>query len=120
MNNDVTTPSRHQPDFIAHYQDVLVDFTNSLGRHRFWHICPLNSEEPCGLFDAETGLKYPPLHQLEAFIKSNNAPFLLVIDHQRKLVATFEAKSRLLWHYDDQASQYSTLSEKIKKIKRWD
>lgn len=67
MNNDVTTPSRHQPDFIAHYQDVLVDFTNSLGRHRFWHICPLNSNEPCGLFDAETGLKYPPLHQLETF-----------------------------------------------------
>lgn len=117
MNNDTTTPSRHQPDFIAHYQDVLVDFTNSLGRHRFWHICPLNSEEPCGLFDAETGLKYPPLHQLEAFIKSKNAPFILVVDHQQSLVATFEAKSRLLWHYDGQSSQYSTLSEQIKKSK---
>ncbi|WP_421243011.1 hypothetical protein [Aeromonas enteropelogenes] len=115
MNNNVTTPSRHQPDFIAHYQDVFADFTNSLGSHRFWHICPLNSEEPCGLFDAETGLKYPPLHELETFINSN--PFLLVVDHRQKELATFDTKSRLLWHYDDQASQYSTLSEKIKKYK---
>lgn len=115
MNNDTTTPSRHQPDFIAHYQDVLVDFTNSLGRHRFWHICPLNSEEPCGLFDAETGLKYLPLHQLETFIKSKNAPFLLVFDHQQKQLATFETKSRLLWYHDCQTSNYPTAIDKIKQ-----
>lgn len=117
MNNDTTTPSRHQPDFIAHYQDVLVDFTNSLGRHRFWHICPLNSEEPCGLFDAETGLKYPPLHQLKAFIKSN--PFLYVLDHQQKQLATFETKHRLLWHNDGQLSIRHTYSTAIEKMKQY-
>ncbi|MCU9924059.1 MULTISPECIES: hypothetical protein [Aeromonas] len=117
MNNDVTTPSRHQPDFIAHYQDVLVDFTNSLGRHRFWHICPLNSNEPCGLFDAETGLKYPPLHQLETFINSN--PFLLVVDHRQKELATFETKSRLLWNNDGDFSSYLLYSTAIEKIKKY-
>ncbi|EQB2605052.1 hypothetical protein ACYHQC_004241 [Aeromonas salmonicida] len=115
MNNDVTTPSRHQPDFIAHYQDVLVDFTNSLGRHRFWHICPLNSNEPCGLFDAETGLRYPPMHQLETFINSN--PFLLVVDHRQKELATFETKGRLLWHHDGPSFWYSTVIENIEKYK---
>lgn len=116
MNNNTATPSRHQPDFIAHYQDVLADFTNSLGSHRFWHICPLNSEEPCGLFDAETGLKYPPLHQLEAFIKSN--PFLDVVNDQQEYLATFETKNRLLWHNDGQLSiryTYSTVIEKMKQ-----
>ncbi|BBU04608.1 hypothetical protein ACV1DN_00015 [Aeromonas allosaccharophila] len=117
MNNDVTTPSRHQPDFFAHYQDVLADFTNSLGNYRFWHICPLNSEEPCGLFDAETGLKYPPLHQLKAFIKSN--PFLYVLDHQQKQLATFEAKNRLLWHNDGQLSSSYSYSTAIEKMKQY-
>ncbi|MEV3841469.1 hypothetical protein [Aeromonas veronii] len=118
MNKDVTTLSRHQPDFIAHYQDVLADFTNSLGSHRFWHIRTLNSEEPCGLFDAETGLKYPPLHQLKAFINSN--PFLYLLDNQQKRLATFEAKKRLLWHNDGQFSsryRYSTAIEKMKLYK---
>ncbi|MGR6423652.1 hypothetical protein ACUZ8Y_11255 [Aeromonas veronii] len=115
MNNDVTTPSRHQPDFIAHYQDVLADFTNSLGSHRFWHICPLNSNEPCGLFDAETGLKYPPLHELETFINSN--PFLLVVDHRQKKLATFDTKGRLLWHHDGPSFWYSTAIENIEKYK---
>ncbi|HIC8839401.1 TPA: hypothetical protein ACW72W_000211 [Aeromonas veronii] len=115
MNNDVTTPSRHQPDFIAHYQDVLADFTNSLGSHRFWHICPLNSEKPCGLFDAETGLKYPPLHELETFINSN--PFLLVVDHRQKELATFDTKGRLLWHHDGPSFWYSTAIENIEKYK---
>ncbi|WP_421214109.1 hypothetical protein [Aeromonas dhakensis] len=115
MNNDVTTPSRHQPDFIAHYQDVLADFTNSLGSHRFWHICLLNSEKPCGLFDAETGLKYPPLHELETFINSN--PFLLVVDHRQKELATFDTKGRLLWHHDGPSFWYSTAIENIEKYK---
>jgi hypothetical protein len=116
-NNNIAPRSRQKPDFLAHYQDVLADFSNTLGRHRFWHICSLTSEEPCGLFDAETGLKYPPLQQLTAFTKSN--PFLLVVNHQQKQLATFETKSRLLWHNDGQVTSTYSYSTAIEKMKQY-
>ncbi|WP_370560310.1 hypothetical protein [Edwardsiella tarda] len=113
MNNDMITPSQHLPDFLV---DALADFTNTLSSHRFWYICSLTSDEPCGLFDAATGLKYLQLDQLTTFIK--NTPFLFVVDHQQKQVATFETKKRLLWHYDNKVS-CDVYSVAIKEMKQY-
>lgn len=100
-----------EPNFIEHYHDVLADFTDALGSQRFWQICPLGSEAPEGLFDADRGLQYP-LKQLKAFIGS--APFLYVMKGDKTIV-TLDTRTRLLWYHDGSSSApYSTQVERIK------
>lgn len=81
-------------NFIQHFNDELADFTESLATERFWHICPLGSNEPCGLFDTQTGLKHPPIVAYQQFFATN--AFILVKDKNGNF-AKFHTQNKLLW-----------------------
>ncbi|MCT8876476.1 Hsp70 family protein [Shewanella xiamenensis] len=83
-------------NFIQHFYDELADFTESLATERFWHICPLGSNEACGLFDTQTGLKYPPIVAYQQFFSAN--AFVLVKDKHGNS-AKFHTQNKLLWSH---------------------
>ena len=83
-------------NFIQRFNDELADFMESLASERFWHVCPLGSKEPCGLFDTKTGLQHPPISTYQEFFNTN--PFFLVTDKQEHHVI-FDTKQKLLWSW---------------------
>lgn len=83
-------------NFIQHFNDELADFTESLATERFWHICPLGSNEPCGLFDTQMGLKHPPIVTYQQFFSAN--AFVLVKDKHGNS-ARFHTQRKLLWSW---------------------
>ncbi|ODR87366.1 hypothetical protein [Shewanella xiamenensis] len=83
-------------NFIQHFNDELADFTDSLATERFWHICPLGSNEPCGLFDTQTGQKHPPIVAYQQFFAAN--AFVLIKDQQGHH-ARFDTQQKLLWSW---------------------
>lgn len=106
-----------QVSVLEPYYERLAEYTNLLASSRFWHICALGSEEPCGFFDAETGIKYPPLQQLDDFLKS--ALFLSVRGENNNELAIFETYSRLLWHNDGKNRNDYDYSSAVNKIKQY-
>lgn len=103
--------------FIEQHEAMLVDFTEAITTERFWHIYPLDSKEPCGLYDSETGLRYPAVKALENLIKCND--FLFVFGKDNRNLATFATQACLLWHQDGHLNSkyhYSTVNDRIKKF----
>lgn len=82
-------------DANAICENALDDFTRTLDSLRFWHIVPANSDTATGLYDAQTGLSYPPASALDAFLKANT--FLHVRDQGNQYQATLHSAKRRLW-----------------------
>lgn len=84
--------------------EALNDFTRTLDSLRFWHIVPANSDTATSLYDAQTGLSYPPASALDAFLKSH--PFLSVRDQANQDLATLHTAKRRLWCWLDQGNEH--------------
>ncbi|HNQ48965.1 MAG TPA: hypothetical protein PKI22_06100 [Hydrogenophilus thermoluteolus] len=82
---------------LAALRDALACFTDALTHVRFWHILPQTGNDPIGLFDCATGLRYLALPQFQAFLKDH--PFLhLVTASGEKTQITLESATRRLWY----------------------
>ncbi len=84
-------------DAAALHAAALTQFTSNLAKHRFWHLVPEAGGVATGLFDVQTGVRYPLAGELKAFLKAH--PFLHVQDIGNKYQATLQTDKRRLWAY---------------------
>lgn len=77
------------------FKTALENFTRSLASQRLWHIVPADGDTATGLYDAQTGLRYPSISALENFIQEH--PFLHVRDQGSQYQATLQTATRRLW-----------------------
>ncbi|WP_157725705.1 hypothetical protein [Vitreoscilla filiformis] len=92
-------------DVAAVYDAALAKFTDDLASNQFWEIVPKAGGASVGVLDAQTGLRYPSIHELEDFLKKH--PFLHVQDQNEKYQATLHTATNRLWVYLHQGSIFS-------------
>jgi hypothetical protein len=79
----------------------MAEFSRALGEHRLWYRLPQGKnaiQDASGLFDRQTGLIYPDVAALRAFLDQH--PFAFVQSRDGKTLATLHSKTRLLWNND--------------------
>ena len=99
-------------DVAAVYDAALAKFTDDLAKNRFWELIPKTGGASVGIFDAQTGLRYPLASELKKFLDAH--PFLRVLDDQKQYQATLQTAKRRLWVYLHQGSSFEPKDGAIK------
>ncbi|GAB2735022.1 hypothetical protein GCM10027019_13090 [Melaminivora jejuensis] len=102
--------------------DSQASIVQALQGCRLWHVLPAGETDlakASGLFDAETGLCYPPASALEKFLAQH--PFAHVRAHGKKNnLATLHSATRLLWNHESSNNYFSLADgQKIVAEGRW-
>ena len=109
-------------DLQERHAELLAGFAQALQACRLWHVLPAGETDlakASGLFDAETGLCYPPASALEKFLAQH--PFARVRAHgKKKNLATLHSATRLLWNHESSNNYFSLADgQKIVAEGRW-
>jgi hypothetical protein len=99
----------------------MAEFSRALGEHRLWYLLPQGKndiQDASGLFDRETGLIYPGVAALRAFLDQHPFAFIRTLDG--KTLATLHSKTRLLWNNDASDNSYHLFnSRQVVQEGRW-
>lgn len=82
-------------DVNAVFGDALAEFSDRLMQQPLWHITSRNSDRSIGLFNAQSGLLYPPASVLGVFLKAS--PFLDLRSMDNRGFGTLHTSTGLLW-----------------------
>lgn len=92
--------------------DALAEFTDALMHQPLWLLVPRAGRGAKGVFNAQTGLRYPTADELAAFMKP--LPFLYVQDQDKTRFATLHSATGYLWCRKAQENQFSLSDGKAK------